>query len=218
MDLKVQKREILGKKVESLRRKGVLPAELYGHGIANIHLALNTKEFEKLYKQAGENTVVNVVVDGVTRPVLIYGVHTNPLTDGIQSVDLYEVKMDEEIEAMVPLEFVGESSAVKGGVGVFIEAMDEIEVEALPGDIPSKIVVDISSLSAVGDSLYVKDLLITGKFKFTIDMETVVASIAEIAPEEEQVKAEITPEQVVVETEEKKAGREAAKSVGQNEA
>ncbi len=218
MDLKVEKREILGRKVESLRRQGILPAELYGRGVANAHLSIDTKEFEKLYKQAGENTVVNVVVDGVAKPVLIYGVHIHPLTDTIQSVDLYEVKMDEEIEAMVPLEFVGESSAVKEGVGVFIEAMDEIEVEALPGEIPSKIVVDISSLSKVGESLYVKDLRVTGKFKFTIDLETVVASIAEVAPEEEQVPNQITPEQVVVETEEKKAGREAAKSVGQNEA
>ncbi len=125
--------------------------------------------------------------------------------------------MDEEIETAVPLGFVGESPAVKEGVGVFIKAMDEIEVEALPADIPQKIVVDISSLSAVGDSLYVKDLPVTGKFKFTVEPETVVASIAELAKEEEKVGAEITPEQVVVETEEKKAEREAAKSAGENE-
>lgn len=214
----MEKREILGKKVGALRRKGILPAELYGRGISNVHLAVDTKEFEKLYGQAGENTVVNVVVDGTSRPVLIHDVHIHPLTNTIQSVDLYEVKMDEEIETMVPLEFVGESKAVKEGIGVFVEAMDEIEVEALPGDIPSKIVVDISSLSDVGESLYVKDLRVTGKFKFTIDMETVIASIAEIELEEDQTLNQITPEQVVVETEEKKAGREAAKSVGHNEA
>jgi len=144
-------------------------------------------------------------------------VQTHPLTGAIQTVDFYEVNMNEEIETAVPLEFTGESPVVKEGAGVFIKAMDEIEVEALPGDIPSKISVDISRLTNVGDSIYVKDLPLTSKFKFTVDPETVVASIAELA-EEEVVEAEVTPDQVVVETEEKKAEREAAKSsAGENE-
>src|SRR3989344_7382468 len=116
MELKVEKRETLGKKVESLRKQGLLPAELYGHGVANLHLSVNAKEFEKVYKGAGENTVINVNVDGVTKPVLIYDVQIHPLKGSIEAVDLYEVKMDEEIEATVPLEFVGESPAVKEGL------------------------------------------------------------------------------------------------------
>ena len=216
MDLKVEKREILGKKVNSLRRQGFLPAELYGHGFSNLHLAVNAKNFEKIYKEAGENTVINVIIDGVAKPALIYDIQLHPLSGAIETVDFYEVRMDEEIETAVPLEFVGESAVVKDGLGVFIKTMDEIEIEALPGDIPNKIVVDISKLSAVGDSLYVKDLPVTGKFKFTVGPETVVASIAGLAAEEEKVETEITPEQVVVETEEKKAEREAAKSAGEN--
>lgn len=218
MELKVEKREILGKKVNSLREQGLLPAELYGHGVANLHLVVNSKDFEKVYRKAGENTVVNVIVDGVLKPALIYEVQTDPLTGATQAVDFYEVNMNEAIETTVPLEFVGESSVVKEGAGVFIKAMDEIEVEALPGDIPSKIIVDISRLTSVGDSIYVKDLPVTDKFKFTVDLENVVASIAELAKEEE-IKTEVTPDQVIVETEEKKAVREAAKSsAGDNEA
>jgi|SRR3989344_327802 len=216
MDLKVETREILGRKVNSLRRQGFLPAELYGHGVSNLHLAVNAKDFEKVYKEAGENTVINVIVNGVAKPALIYDVQLHPLHGTIETVDLYEVKMDEKIETAVPLEFTGESAVVKDGLGVFIKAMDEIEIEALPGDIPSKITVDISHLLNVGDSIYVKDLPATDKFKFTVDPETVVASIAELA-KEEVVEAEVTPDQVVVETEEKKAEREAAKSAGEDE-
>ncbi len=74
MDLKVEKRETLGKKVNSLRGQGLLPAELYGHGVSNLHLAVSAKDFDKVYKEAGENTVINIVVDGTTKPALIYGV------------------------------------------------------------------------------------------------------------------------------------------------
>ncbi len=212
----METREILGKKVNSLRRQGFLPAELYGRGVSNLHLAVNAKDFEKVYKEAGENTVINVIVNGVAKPALIYDVQLHPLRGTIETIDLYEVKMDEEIETAVPLEFTGESAVVKDGLGVFIKAMDEIEIEALPGDIPSKITVDISRLLNVGDSVYVKDLPATGRFKFTVDSETVVASIAELA-KEEIVEVEITPNQVIVETEEKKAEREAAKSAGKDE-
>ena len=212
MELKVEKRDLLGKKVQSLRKQGLLPAELYGHGVANSHLSINAREFEKIYKEAGENTVINVTVDGSVKPVLIQDVQFHPVSGDIESVDFYEVRMDEEIEAAVPLEFVGESQVVKDGLGVFIEAMDEIEVEAFPADIPKKIIVDISVLKAVGDSIYVKDLSVTGKFTIKIDPETVIASIAELEKEEEIAASEITPDQVVVETEEKKAVREAAKA------
>src|SRR3989344_482016 len=182
MELKVEKRDLLGKKVQSLRKQGLLPAELYGHGVANSHLSINTREFEKIYKEAGENTVINVTIDGSVKPVLIQDVQFHPVSGDIESVDFYEVRMD------------------------------EIEVEAFPADIPKKIVVDISVLKAVGDSIYVKDLSITGKFTIKVDPETVIASIAELEKEEEVAAPEITPDQVVVETEEKKAVREAARA------
>lgn len=215
MDLQVEKRETLGKGVRSLRRKGQIPAELYGHGVANLHLSVNSKDFEKLYKEAGENTVINVKVDGATRPVLIHDVQFHPLTDEIRTVDFYEVRMDEETKIPVPLEFVGVSPAVSDLHGVIIKAMNEIEVEALPGDIPSEIKVDLSKLTELNQSIYVKDLVVTGKFKFTVDPSTVIVTVREPAPEEEVPVAEVKPEEVVVETEEKKAERDALKAKGE---
>lgn len=195
-----------------MRRKGQIPAELYGHGISNLHLSVNSKEFAKLYKEAGENTVINVKVDGSVKPVLIHDVQFNPLTEEIRAIDFYEVRMDEETRIPVPLEFVGVPPAVSDLHGVLIKAMDEIEVEALPGDIPSEIKIDLSKLTELNQSIYVKDLAVTGKFKFTVDPETVVLTVSEPAPEEEVPVAEVKPEEVVVETEEKKAERDALKA------
>ena len=126
MDLKTEKRDILGKKVDALRQGGYLPAELYGRAMPNLHLSVNTKDFEKVYKAAGENTIVNVIVDGVPKPALIYNVQHNPVSGDIESVDLYAVRMDEEISATVPIVFTGESEVIKAGLGVLIESMDEI--------------------------------------------------------------------------------------------
>lgn len=217
MDLKTEKRDILGKKVNALRQNGSLPAELYGRAMPNLHLSVNAKDFEKVYKAAGENTIVNVIVDGTPKPALIYDVQHHPVSGDIESVDLYAVRMDEEITATVPIILTGESEIVKAGLGVLIESMDEIEVEALPADIPKEITVDISGLKEIGNSIYVKDVVITGKFKFSIDLENVIVSISELAPEEEPVVAEMTPDQVVVETEEKKAERDAAKSTAEDD-
>ena len=217
MDLKVEKRDILGKKVDALRQSGLLPAELYGHDMPNLHLSVNAKDFEKLYKTAGKNTIINVVTDGAPKPALIYNVQRHPVSGDIESIDLYAVRMDEEITAKVPIVFTGESEAVKAGLGVLIESMDEIEIEALPSNIPHEIAVDISKLKEIGDSIYVKDIIITGKFKFNIDPENVIVSISGLASEEEAATTEITPDQVVVETEEKKAERDAAKSAGEDD-
>jgi large subunit ribosomal protein L25 len=212
MEIKAEKREILGKKVAVLREKGMIPAELYGFEVPNMHLSIDSKAFEKTFKEAGENTVVNVVVSGSSYPVLIYDVQHSPVSGGVIAVDFYKVNMNKEIVAMIPLKFIGESKVVKEGLGIIVKAMDEIEIEALPADIPSSITVDISSLSSIGQSIYVKDLSVTGKFKFTVEPGNVVVSVSEKAAEEEVIKAEVTPDKVVVETEEKKAVRDAAKT------
>src|SRR3989338_6914470 len=132
MELQVQKREILGRKSNALREQGLVPAELYGKGVPNAHLTIPKKEFKKLFKVAGENTVVQVILDGKKYPALIYDVSYDPLTDEIDSVDLYQVRMDEKLKVKVPVEFLGVAPAVKEKNGVLVKALQEIEVEALP--------------------------------------------------------------------------------------
>jgi large subunit ribosomal protein L25 len=206
LELKVEKRTSFGKAAAALRQAGMIPAELYGHGIPNVHLAVKAVDFEKVYREVGENTIVNVIVDGAARPVLIYDIQKDPLTDQLLAVDFYQVKMDEKITADVPLKFIGEAPAVKEG-GILIKAMNEVEVKALPQDLPENIEVNLLKLAAIGDSLYVRDLPASSKYEYIVEPNTVVASITEQV-KEEVVETPLAPEQVVVETEEKKAERQ----------
>ena len=128
LELNAKRRTILGKGVESLREAGFVPAELYGSKVDNVHLELSEVEFGKVYKEGGENTIVNVKFDNESRPVLIHSVQFNPVDQKVLAVDLYQVNLTEKIITNVPLEFVGESNAVQELGGVLIKALDEIEV------------------------------------------------------------------------------------------
>lgn len=202
-EIQAKKREILGKKVSRLREEGLIPAELYGHGRENMHLSIPADIFNDVYEDAGEHAIVNLTVDKKSMPVLINGVQRHPITQDVLAVDLYQVKMDEKVTTHVPLKFDGSSPAVDDLGGVLVKAMNEIEIEAFPGDLPDGITVELSSLKELDTSIYVKDLLVDGNYSFTVESDTVVASVSTPREEEEEPAEELTPEDVVVEGEEK---------------
>ena len=214
----MQTREKFGKSVKSLRKAGLIPAELYGKGVQNLHLAIPSKDFKKVFKQAGESSMVNVVLDSPAgeekRPVMISGVSVDPVSDDVLSVDFYQVRLDEKIKIKVPLQFIGESAAIKDFKGILVKAMQELEVEALPSKIPHSLSVDISKITEIGQSFYVKDLSASSDIKFLIDPESVIATVTAQMTEEQEAKlaAEIKPEEVKSETEEKKEARTAEKT------
>jgi len=216
MELQVQKRDTLGRGVKDIRAKGLVPAELYGRGLENLHLSMPKKEFKKVFKEAGENTLVTILLDGKKHPVLIQDVSYDPLTDEIQNVDLYQVRMDEKLKVGVPVEFTGVAPAVKEKNGLLVKSLQELEIEALPMDIPRDIKVDISKLADIGQSIYVKDLNIPANVRVLVSLETVVATVTAKVTEEEELAmrqaAGAGVEAVKVETEEKKAEREATKA------
>ena len=153
MDLSVQKREKFGRAVKTLRREGLIPAELYGHGVENLHLAIPKKEFTKIFKEAGESTMINIVLVSPTgeerRPAMIHDVSYDSLTDEVINVDFYQVRLDEKVKVKVPLNFTGQSPAVKDLGGVLVKAMHDIEIEALPDKIPHAIQVDITQIKNI---------------------------------------------------------------------
>ena len=211
MELIAQKRNIFGKSVSRLRKNDLIPAELYGHGVENIHLSLPKKEFSEVFKRTGENEIINLAIDDKKIPVLIHETQVNSLTDEVIHVDLYQIKMTEKITVNVPLEFINDAPAVKEKDGVLVKAMHEIKIEALPGNLCHSIKVDLSSLDDIGKSIYVNNLFIPAEIKVLVDLQTVVATIAEKAEEEVAPAEEVKIEEIVTEAEEKRVKEEKEK-------
>lgn len=199
-NLKAEKREKFGKSLDEDREGGVLPAELYGHGVENKHIFLSTKEFERALDEAGESSIITLTLGEEKYPVLINEIQHNPLGDIIH-VDLRAVKMDEKITTETALNFIGEAPAVKDKGGVLVKSLEVIEIEALPLDLPSSIDVDISKLEEIHDLIHVGDLDIPEKVEVNIDAETVVVSVTEPA-EEEPEEEEAEEGEVGIESEE----------------
>jgi large subunit ribosomal protein L25 len=215
MELKAEKREKFGKAARSLRATGLIPAELYGRGVENLHLSVSAKDFDRVFKQAGETGIVEIAVGGDKRSVLIHEVQRDYLSGEVIHVDFHEVRMDEKIRAHVPVEVVGESPAVKGLGGVLNRTVSELEVEALPGDLPSKFSVDISGLAELNQSVYVRDISVPKGVLILAPPDTAVVTVTPPRAEEVAPAAPAEVAEVKVETEEKKAEREKEKSAGE---
>lgn len=213
MKIKATKRDIKDNK--SIRKAGGVPAVLYGHKIDNLNLTLDGKAFSRIYRTAGEATVLDLEIEGekADRNVLIHDVAFDAVNGAFTHVDLYQIRMDEKIRARIPLVFEGESQAVKEENGVLVKTIYELEIEALPADLPHEIRVDISKLATFNDVITIVDLKISDKIKVIAEISAVVAKVAPPRAEEAEVAAPPTMsvEDVKVETEEKKKEREAAK-------
>lgn len=157
--LSAQPRTALGRDVKKIRHQGLLPGVVYGPKTESQSIQVDYRIFEKLYKQAGESTLVSLSL-GTGKPakVLISSVTKNPVTNKYEHFDLLQVDLTEKIEAEIPLVFVGEPAAVKELGGVLLKSLDHVNVEALPQDLVHEISVDISSLKTFDDSIHVKDL------------------------------------------------------------
>ena len=189
--LKAEKRTLFGKKINRLRKSGVLPANLFGKSIESQAIQVKTKDFDKVYKEAGETGIVYVQVEGEEkeRPTLVTGIANNPSTGTKFHVDFHQVNLKEKVTAHVPVEIVGESELIKSGAAVLNQSLTEIEIESLPTDIPESITFDISSLKEIGDNLKVSDAKFSSDIEVKTDLELPVVSLAE--PQKEEVVPEV---------------------------
>ncbi|MCR4324690.1 MAG: 50S ribosomal protein L25 [Candidatus Curtissbacteria bacterium] len=201
--LSAQPRTVLGKKVKTLRKEGVIPAHVFGHKIETIHVQVNAEDFKKVFEKAGETGIIDLSIDKDKRPVMVRAIQVHPMTDDPLHIDFYQVNLTEKVNVNVPLEIVGEAPAEEKKVGLLLTPVSEIEVEALPTDIPENLEVDVSRLAAIGDEIKIKDLPIDrDKVEVMSDEELVVAQIGELVTKEmEEVEAEIEAEQAEVEAE-----------------
>lgn len=190
--LKVEKRTVLGKKSKKLRKSGILPANIYGKGLQSMAVQVPTKDFETLFKAVGETGLVDVMVDGEARPALIKNLQIHPVTHAPLHAEFHQVNLKEKVKTMVPVAVVGEPKAVTDKVGLLLQTMSEVEVEALPTDLPEHIEVNVEPLAAVDEQITVGDLKIPAGVEILTDKAQVVVKISELVSEEakEQAAAE----------------------------
>jgi len=216
--LQAEKRTTTGRKVKKLRQEGLLPANIYGKKVKSLAVQVDLKSFSPIYKETGETGLVELKVKGETkaRPVLIHNVQLNPVDDQPIHADFYQVDLKEKVTTEVPIELIGESPAVKEKIGILIQPLTEVEIEALPAELPDKFEVNLGELKKVGDAVTVDGLKVPTGVKVLTDVKQILAKIEppaeeEAAPpvvEEAPAKAAAEEEKPTEEVEEKKPPEE----------
>ena len=203
-----------GESVLALKKAGKIPAVIYGSGItSSISVAVEREAFKKAWAQAGSSTAVTISGAGVDHDCIIHDFQIDPTTDQIIHADFLALDKNKKVTVKVELEFTGVSAAVKSGLGVFEKPIQEIEVEALPANLPKSLVVDISTLSEIGSQIHIKDIALPkGVEVNSHEADDVVALISAIKEEKEEDSAPIDFDAIEVEKKGKKEeeGAEAA--------
>ncbi len=202
-ELRVAPREVLGKKVKSLRRRGLTPANIYGHNVESQAIQVATEELKHVLKSAGRNDIVYLRLDGDdARPTFVRDVQQHPVTDAIQHIDFLQISLREKVRADVPIHLTGLSPAVDTYGGILMHGLDHVTVEALPTEVPSFLEIDVSPLTEINQALHVSDLDLPDEVTLLTDPEQVVAKVAppavepveEVPEEEELEEGEAAPE------------------------
>ena len=226
--LRAQKRNLVGRKVKTLRSHGLIPATVYGNKVKSMSVSVPTEAFTTVFQAAGETGLVELSVDGDIRPVLIHTVQKNPVKRNILHVEFYQVDLKKKVKTNVPVEITGEAPATTTKTGVLLNLVDEIEVEALPTDLPDKILIDVSALAEVGQEIKVQDISAPSGVTILTDPNqgivrvaplvskeaaaaAVAAAAAAAAKAEEQVAAAAVAAETPVEAKAKAAPAETAK-------
>jgi large subunit ribosomal protein L25 len=206
--LSAQPRQVHGKAVKNLRRAGVLPAVVFGHDVASNAVQIDAHEFELLRRRTGRNTLLDLTLDGGTPvPVLVHGIQEHPISRAPLHVDLLVVRMTEELQVEVSINFTGESSAVERQGGVLLHLRESVQVRALPDHLPQSVELDISSLEDFDHVLHVSDIVLPPDVTLVTDPGEPVARVQ--APRTEEVA------EVVEEAAEGEAAEEGAEATAQ---
>ena len=186
--LSVRPRQVLGKKVNTLRRKGLLPGVVYGGRADSMPVETDQHAFELSYRRWGNTTLLSLTgLDGGEVPALIYDVSRDPVSGRMLHVDFARVSLTEKTHADVPLHFVNESPAVRTLGAVLLHARSEVSVEAFPQDIPHSIEVDLSGLLEIDDAIFVRDLKVDATLiQIENDPDELVVKAVPVKVEEEK--------------------------------
>ncbi len=196
IELKVEERAVLGKKVKFLRKKGVVPVHLFGHNVESAALQGDAAILGKVVSQAGHTRLINLKIgkSEKARPVMVREVQKDAIKGGLLHVDFYEVNMSEKIRVEVPIMIVGEAPALKIRENMLYQTLSSLLIECLPDKMPDRIPVDISSITQADQAVHVRDIVIQD-ITILNDADLTVAKVAlrpvEVVEEVKAVVAEV---------------------------
>jgi len=199
--LKASPRTVTGKQVGALRRAGKLPAVLYGHHIESTPIVLDAHETSLTLSRLTSSSLVTISLDGREYPTLVRARQRHPIKRQFLHLDFQVLSLTEKTHVKVGIELVGSAPAVKTLNAVLVTGLTELEVQCLPGDMPERIVVDISGLAEPGDSIHVRDIQLPETVEILSDLDEVIASatvgrleeVVLAAPQEEAAEAGAAP-------------------------
>lgn len=183
--LQAEPRSEMGHKAKSLRNKGIIPATVYGKNVPSVSLGITADAFISTYESTGETGLIELVVGKDRRPVMVHHVQRHPVTGDIIHVEFHQVNLREKVTAPVPVKFAGESPAIKDNKGTLLTLVDEIEIEALPTDLPDHVEVDISVLTDVNQEITVSTIVVPATLTIITDPNVAIVRIAAPIKEEE---------------------------------
>ncbi len=190
--LDANERKTIGKQVKALRRQGLLPAVIYGVGIEPLPIELDEKVASRVLANVGGSTLIDLKIGKDTHKVLVREFQRDVIRRNILHVDFLVVAMDVVITAVVPVVLVGEAPAMEELGGIIVSGLNEIEVEALPEDLPEQVTADIGALASMNDVITAGDLALGEKVTLITDpgetIANVIAQMAEEVIEEEELE------------------------------
>jgi large subunit ribosomal protein L25 len=218
MDLTAHTREIRGKKVKTLRRQGITPVHVFGHGIEPEALQCNTIDLQKVLAQAGSTGIVGLKIDKSRkkRNVMVREVQKEPRSGQLLHVDFYQIRMEEKLKVDVPIVLIGEAPALKLKENFLSHELDSLSVECLPDDIPSHIEVDVSNLEDADQSIHVEDIILGEEVTILNNSDQLVAKI-NVRHVEREIEAEEAEAAEEGEIPEAEAAEEAAEDSSSEE-
>lgn len=193
LSLDLQTRTVTGKKVKYLRNEGILPATVYGKGVAPISVQVDDRAFHAVYRKAGRTTLIDLNIIGVAaQAAFVQDVQRHPVSRLIIHVDLRVVDMKASMLMEVPVALVGEPAAVKRGDALVNHGIGTIQVRGLPANLPHTIEVDVNDLE-VGKSIYVRDLPKHDLYSYASADDELIVSVVATREVAEEVPAEPAP-------------------------
>ncbi len=202
LTLKASKREVLGKKTRFLRRQGITPAHLFGHGLDSLALQCDTPKLQRTIARAGMTRLITLDIEGDKQPrsVFIREIQREPSTGELFHVDFYQVKKTEKIRVDVPIILVGEAPAMKEKGRILTFSLTSLSVECLPDKLPPQIEVNLNPLEEIEQAIFVRDITLSPDVTVLTDSDQMVVKVSEARVEVEEVVAEeVVAEEAVAE-------------------